>query len=62
MEDVRGVIDLILKAIAVAMAFTSVVLGVLGETSPENQIFFLGIGLAALAISVLPRGSRGESK
>ena len=61
MENIRGRIDLILKAIAVAMAFTSVVLGVIGETTPENQILFLGIGLAALGISVLPRGSRGDS-
>jgi hypothetical protein len=56
MEDPKKIITLILKAVAMAMAIASIVMGFFpGETSGETHITLLGIGLAALAVAALQK-------
>jgi len=52
--DVKSIITLILKAIAMAMAIASIVMGFFPrETNVETHITLLSIGLAALSIAAL---------
>ncbi len=53
MSKVQPIVNLVLKAIALAMAVASVVLSILGETTAETVIILLGIGLFALAVAAL---------
>ena len=54
MENIKNIINLILKAVAIAMAIASIVMGFFpGETTVETHITLLSIGLAALAIATL---------
>ena len=46
-------VSIVLKAVAVGMSVTSIVLGVLGVADTSTQVTLLGIGLAALAIAAL---------
>jgi len=56
MEDPKKIINLILKAVALAMAIASIVMGLFpGETTAETHITLLSIGLAALAIAALQK-------
>ena len=50
MESVQPIINLVLKAVALAMSVAVIVLGMLGQVSVESSISLLGIGLFALAI------------
>ena len=50
MEETRSLINLVLKAVALAMSVAVVVLGILGQVSAESSISLLGIGLFALAL------------
>lgn len=48
-------IDLVLRAVAVAMPVAAVVLNILGVVPVETQTLLLGIGLFCLAVSYLER-------
>jgi hypothetical protein len=52
--EIRNIIALILKTVAMAMAIASIVMGFFPrETNVETHITMLSIGLAALAIAAL---------
>ena len=53
MESSKNTIHTVLKAIAVAMAVASIVLGFLNAASVSTQVALLGIGLLALAVVAL---------
>jgi hypothetical protein len=53
MENVQRTINLILKAIAVAMPVAVIVLGILGVVEVGAQVNLLGIGLFALSLWAL---------
>lgn len=53
MENIQGTINLILKAIAVAMPVAAVTLGILGVVEVGAQVNLLGIGLFALSLWAL---------
>jgi len=56
MENPKKIVNLILKAVAMAMAIASIVMGFFpGEATIETHITLLGIGLAALAIAALQK-------
>ncbi len=56
MEDPKKIINLILKAVALAMAIASIVMGFFpGETTVETHITLLSIGLATLAVAALQK-------
>jgi hypothetical protein len=56
MDDRKSIINLILKAVALAMAIASIVMGFFpGETTVETHITLLSIGLAALAVAALQK-------
>ena len=47
------IIDIVFKGVAVAMAVAVVVTNILGVMDSQGQILLLGIGLFALAITLL---------
>jgi hypothetical protein len=49
----NGIVELILKAVALGMAVSSIVLGVLNAASVETTVTLLSIGLCALALAAL---------
>jgi len=49
----EGLVNLVLKAVALGMAVASVVLGILNTAGPDTQVTLLGIGLFTLALSSL---------
>ena len=51
--SISSIIDLVLKAVAMGMSVTSVVLGVLNTASADVHITLLGIGLFTLALAAL---------
>ena len=53
MENVHSIINLILKALALAMAVVVIVLGMLDSVDIGAQLSMLGIGLFALALFTL---------
>ena len=54
MDTPKGIVTLVLKAVAVCMGVVSIVLGFLPDAADVNvQITLLSIGLAALAIAAL---------
>jgi len=54
MEDPKKIINLILKAVAIAMSIASIVMGFFpGETTIEPHIPLLSIGLATVAVTAL---------
>ena len=53
MENMQSIINLILGALALAMAVASVILGFMGEADINTHITLLGIGLLALAVNAL---------
>ncbi len=55
MKDGQRIVALVLKAIALAMAVVSVVLGFFSEISVGTTITLLGIGLFALAVASLQK-------
>jgi hypothetical protein len=56
MEDPKKLINLILKAVAMAMAIASIVMGFLPDAADaDTHISLLGIGLAALAVAALQK-------
>jgi len=53
MSKTQEITALVLRAIALAMAVASIVLGVVGTASLETIVPLLGIGLLALALAGL---------
>ncbi len=56
MQKFPSTILLILKAIALAMAVASIVLGILKQTPLETHVTLLAIGMFALAMAALLQG------
>ena len=54
-NDLRPLIQLILRGVALAMGVSVFVLYVLGELDASSGIGMLGIGLACLSVSLLPQ-------
>ena len=55
MEKYQGTVDLILKAVALAMSVASIVLGILKASTVETNVTLLSIGLFALALAALQK-------
>jgi hypothetical protein len=53
----KGIVDLILKAVALGMSVASIVLGILNTASLETSVTLLSIGLLALALAELQGAS-----
>ncbi|MFN2189707.1 MAG: hypothetical protein ACK2T3_13160 [Candidatus Promineifilaceae bacterium] len=55
-SNAQRISSLVLKAVAVGMSVTSIVLGFIPDVADvDTQITLIGIGLAALAIAALQR-------
>lgn len=52
-ENIGKLVDLVFKAVALAMAVAVVITNILGVMEPRGLILLLGIGLFALAITLL---------
>ena len=52
-KNTSKIIDIVFKAVALAMAVVVVVTSILGVMDARGQILLLGIGLFALAITLL---------
>lgn len=59
MTKVQSTINLVLKAVAIGMGISSLILMTLGVVSLETVVMLLSIGLSALAVASL---SETESK
>ncbi|HEY5668935.1 MAG TPA: hypothetical protein VIS10_02980 [Anaerolineales bacterium] len=55
MQKYQGMINLVLKAVALAMAVASLVMGILGTSTVEAIQTLLSIGLFSLALAALQR-------
>ncbi len=53
----RSLVNLVFKAVSLAMAVAVVVLSILGTVTAETQVLLLGIGLFGLAINSLDEGA-----
>jgi hypothetical protein len=53
LKETENIVSIVLKAVAVGMGVSSVVLGIIGVVDVSTQVILLGIGLAALAIAAL---------
>jgi small-conductance mechanosensitive channel len=51
--NVGGIVQLVLKAVALAMGVATVVLSILGAAETGTLVLLLGIGLAALGLAAL---------
>ncbi|MBA7606051.1 hypothetical protein ES703_13189 [subsurface metagenome] len=51
MKKAQGIIDLIFKAIALAMSVAIIILGIQKEVDIDTRVTLLGIGLAAPGIA-----------
>jgi hypothetical protein len=54
-KSISNTIDLVLRAVALAMGVAVIVLNILGVLPVEGQVLLLGIGLFCLAVSYLDR-------
>jgi hypothetical protein len=54
-ESVGTIINIVLKAVALGMAVTVVVTGILGVLDTQAHITMLGIGLFGLAVTALDK-------
>lgn len=59
-NSVSTIISFILRAVAMAMAVASIVLGILGTADTDTLITLLSIGLFTLALDALDRGPELE--
>ena len=55
MKERSGIVQLILKAVGMAMGVASVVLSVLKTVPVETNVVLLGIGVFALGLAALDR-------
>jgi len=53
MKETQSLVQLVLRAVALAMGVAVVVLSILGTVPLQTNVMLLGIGLAVLAIAVL---------
>ena len=53
MEERSEIVQLVLKAVGMAMGVASVVLSFLGTTPVETNVILLGIGVFALGLAAL---------
>ena len=61
MKSIKSLINLILKAVAVAMGVAVTVISIIGELETKSAILMLAIGLSCAGISMLAENS-GEGK
>ena len=61
-NNIQQIINLICKAVGVAMGIAVVVLNVLGKLQVNDAITMLGIGLACISISLLPNNKEDSKK
>ncbi|MGW8250831.1 MAG: hypothetical protein ACWGO1_09335 [Anaerolineales bacterium] len=54
-KSISNTIDLVLRAVALAMGVAVIVLNILGVLLVNAQVLLLGIGLFCLAVSYLDR-------
>lgn len=54
-EEIKNMMELIFKAVALGMGVATFVLSMLGDLKTEDAITFLSIGLIALAINALKK-------
>jgi hypothetical protein len=54
-KNIGKIVDLVFKAVALAMAVAVVVLNIMGEMDTKDQVLLLGIGLFCLAITTLDK-------
>jgi hypothetical protein len=54
-RNIQGIVNLVFKAVALAMGVAVVVLSILRVATVETSILMLGIGLFCLAITELDR-------
>ncbi len=59
-SNVSTIFSFVLRAVAMAMAVATVVLGILGTADTDTLVTLLGIGLFTLALDALDRGSEPE--
>jgi hypothetical protein len=59
-NSVSTIISFILRAVAMAMAVATIVLGFLGTADTGTLVTLLGIGLFTLALDALDRGPELE--
>ena len=55
MKERSEIVQLVLKAVAMAMGVASVVLSILGTVPVETNVILLGIGVFALGLAALDR-------
>ena len=60
MKKINAIIDLVLKAVSLAMGVAVVVLGILGTAEINTLITLLGIGLFCLGLSALDQVNEEE--
>ena len=53
MDNAGKLVDLVLKAVALAMGVAGIVLGILGAVDVSTQVTLLSIGLFTLALAAL---------
>jgi threonine/homoserine efflux transporter RhtA len=56
-DSVQGIIQLVLKAVALGMSVASVVLGFLGAADADTQVTLLSLGLFALSVAMLQKNA-----
>jgi hypothetical protein len=54
-KRIGKIVDLVFKAVALAMGVAVVVTAIIGVMEPKGQILLLGIGLFCLAITTLDK-------
>ena len=54
-KEIGKIVDLVLKAVALAMGVAVIVTSILGVMEPEGHIILLGIGLFCAALSILDK-------
>ena len=59
-KKVSTIISFVFRAVAMAMAVATIILGILGTAEAETLITLLGIGLFTLALDALDRGPEPE--
>lgn len=52
-QSVKEIVNLILKAVSVAMVFAVVVLSIMGEVDMQSGFMMLGLGMFCMGLSLL---------
>ena len=61
MENAKATVELVLKAVALAMGVGVVALTIMDEIEPRNALCLLGVGVACLAlVQLIHEGDREE--